>query len=139
MPLFSVKALEELPIRVQRFRMRMLRYRFNIEEHIPGKDLVVADMLSRAPTGLPTTEDQQLDQEGDAYIQAVMRSLPASDKVLEEVKQSILQRRMAGTDSTNGSNSSLLLCVIRNLCSEWTTHARKSYNHSIRDATPDAR
>lgn len=64
-PLFSVKALEELPIRVQRFRMRMLRYRFNIE-HIPGKDLVVADMLSRAPTGLPTTEDQQLDQEGDA-------------------------------------------------------------------------
>ncbi len=34
-PLFSVKAL---PIRVQRFRMRMLRYRFNIE-HIPGKDL----------------------------------------------------------------------------------------------------
>ncbi len=144
-PLFSVKALEELPIRVQRFRTRMMRYRFNIE-HIPGKDLVVADMLSRAPTELPTTEDQLFDQEGDAYIQAVMRSIPASDKVLEEVKQKQELDEACSkegwperTACTNRSNSSSRLGIIRNICSEWTTHERRPDHNPFRDATTDAR
>ena len=89
-PLFSVKALEELPVRVQRFRMRMMRYRFTIE-HVPGKDLVVADMLSRAPLNTPTVQDQQLHQEGEEYIQVVLKSLPVSDKLLEEVKENQAQ------------------------------------------------
>ena len=53
-PLFSTKRLDELPLRVQRFRLRMLRYHFTIS-HIPGKDLVIADMLSRAPTSTSNT------------------------------------------------------------------------------------
>ena len=47
-PLFSSKHLQELPLRVQRFRMRMMRFRFTIS-HAPGKDLAIADALSRAP------------------------------------------------------------------------------------------
>ena len=48
-PLFSSKSLEELTLlRVQRFRLRMLRYQLFTISHIPGKELVIADVLSRA-------------------------------------------------------------------------------------------
>ena len=47
-PLFSTKHLEELPARVQRFGLRMLRFNFNIVR-VPGKNLLIADTLSRAP------------------------------------------------------------------------------------------
>ena len=46
-PLFSNKRLEELPVRVQRVRFLMLRFDFDIK-YIPGKNLVIADALSRA-------------------------------------------------------------------------------------------
>ena len=42
-PLFSTKNMDELPIRVQRLRMRMMRFQFSI--YVPGKSLIVADML----------------------------------------------------------------------------------------------
>ena len=47
-PLLGAKGLDELLIRVQRFRMRMMRYTFSIS-HVPGKSLVMPDTLSRAP------------------------------------------------------------------------------------------
>ena len=40
-PLFSTMNLKELPLRVQRFRLRMMRYSFSIT-HVPGKQLVIA-------------------------------------------------------------------------------------------------
>ena len=58
-PLFSSKCLEELPVRVQRFRLRMMRYQFTIS-HVPGKDLTNADTLSRTPSTVPTSADQLL-------------------------------------------------------------------------------
>jgi len=48
-PLFSSKLLDEMPLRVQRFRMRMMRFSFEIS-HVPGNRLIIADALSRAPT-----------------------------------------------------------------------------------------
>ena len=42
-PLFSTKNLDELPVRVQRFRMRMMRFYFSIY-HVPGKHLIIADI-----------------------------------------------------------------------------------------------
>ena len=80
-PLFS-KHLEELPIRVQRFRLRMMRFQFTIS-HVPGKDLIVADTLSRAPSADPTTDEQSLQQEATAYVSAMMQSLPATERLLE--------------------------------------------------------
>ena len=84
-PLFSTKRLEELPVRVQRFRLRMMRYQFTIS-HIPGKDLVIADMLSRAPNDTPSSEDNLFNQETSAFVNVVIQSLPASDKQLERIK-----------------------------------------------------
>ena len=52
-PLFSTKHLEEMPIRVQRFRLRMMRYDFSIF-HVPGKQLLIADALSRSTLRNPT-------------------------------------------------------------------------------------
>ena len=85
-PLFSSKRLDELPLRIQRFRMRMMRFDFNIA-HIPGKDLVTADALSRAPVSTPTENDQQKNDETQAYIDAVYSSLPATEKRIEEIKE----------------------------------------------------
>ena len=84
--LFGSKALEQLPLRVQRFRLRMMRYCFTIS-HVPGKDLIVADMLSRAPTSTPTSADQQFHHEGNAFINTVIQGLPASDRQLETIKE----------------------------------------------------
>ena len=46
-PLFFTKLIDELPVRIQRFRMRLMRFNFTIE-HIPGKLLYTADALSRS-------------------------------------------------------------------------------------------
>ena len=40
-PMLSTKRLE-LPVRIQRFRMRMMRFQFSIT-HVPGKALTTAD------------------------------------------------------------------------------------------------
>ncbi|XP_064622558.1 uncharacterized protein LOC135484804 [Lineus longissimus] len=42
------KSLEMLPARVQRFKMRLMKYSYQIK-HVPGKELYIADALSRAP------------------------------------------------------------------------------------------
>ena len=64
-PLFSSKHLKELPVRVQRFRLRMMRFQFTIGD-IPGKELTIANTLSRAPTMEPTPADEVLQQETQA-------------------------------------------------------------------------
>ena len=70
-PLFSSKSLEELPLRVQRFRLLMLRYQFTIS-HILGKELVIADMLSRTPTNTPTGSDHVLHQEANIFVNTMI-------------------------------------------------------------------
>ena len=60
-PLFSSKHLEELPLRVQRFRMRMMRFQFTIR-HVPGKELTIADALSRAPVSKASAADELLQR-----------------------------------------------------------------------------
>ena len=46
-PLLSNKPLDQLPIRVQRFHLRMIRFDYIIT-HVPGKQLQIADALSRS-------------------------------------------------------------------------------------------
>jgi hypothetical protein len=85
-PLFSSKHLEELPLRVQRFRMRMMRFQFTIS-HVPGKDLTIADTLSRAPVCTPTAADELLQQETNTYVNLVMEHLPATQQRLQEIRR----------------------------------------------------
>ena len=86
-PLFSTKHLDELLIKVQRFRLRMMRFEYTIS-HVRGADLVNADTLSRAPA-LESTTDVLL-KETEAYVNWTMKNLPATDERLEQIKK--LQR-----------------------------------------------
>ena len=85
-PLFGSKNLDELPIRVQRFRLRMMRFKFTIS-HVPGKSLLVADALSRAPCSEAGREDLLLQQETEAYVNIVVQNLPATEKQLERIRR----------------------------------------------------
>ena len=82
-PLLGARRLDELPIRVQRFRMRMLRYHFTIS-HVPGKNLVMADTLSRAPE---SGHSVCLEQELEAFVDATFSSIPATERRMEEIRQ----------------------------------------------------
>ena len=84
--LFSSKQLEELPLRVQRFRMRMMRFQYTTS-HVPGKDLIIVDTLSRAPVSTPSVVDDALQQETMLYVNSVIQSLTASEERLQDIKQ----------------------------------------------------
>ena len=63
----------------------MIRFLFTIS-HVPGKDLKIADTLSRAPVADPTAEDAFLQQEVTAYVDFVIGHLPATEQRLEEIR-----------------------------------------------------
>ena len=85
--LLGQKTLDELPPRIQRFRMRLMRFRYGIS-HVPGKDLITADTLSRAPVvESQQPEDESFQDECQTYVNAVMSALPVTDKRLLEIKQ----------------------------------------------------
>ncbi|PIK41291.1 hypothetical protein BSL78_21853 [Apostichopus japonicus] len=63
--LLGLKDLNQLPPRIQRFRIRLMRYNYDIS-HIPGKELVVPDALSRAPCGEISMSDN-LEGEVQSY------------------------------------------------------------------------
>ena len=79
------KSLDELPPRIQRMKMRLMRFSYNIV-HIPGKELYTADTLSRAPL-LETRNDDDLPDEISAFVNLVMDGMPATDTRLEQIKR----------------------------------------------------
>ena len=85
-PLFSSKNLNELPLRMQRFCMRMMRFDFSIG-HTPGKELVTADALSRALVSNASGDDLQINHETQAYIDVVYNSLPATERRIREIEK----------------------------------------------------
>ena len=86
-PLLSSTPLDDVPPRVLRFRLRLLRFDFSIS-HVPGKELLIADALSRAPgsCALAASECCLID-EAEAAADTVFSSLPASDARLDEIRQ----------------------------------------------------
>ena len=63
--------------RVQRFRMRLMRFDYTIV-YVPGKEHVSADALSRA---LVDEEDLTLHEVSQAFVNQVILSLPASSSL----------------------------------------------------------
>ena len=84
--LLGSKPLDSLPLRVQRFRMRLMQFTYTIS-HVPGKNLTVADTLSRAPVSSPTPEDTQFNSAIDAYVNLMIQGLPATEKQLQQIQQ----------------------------------------------------
>ena len=76
--------LDRVPLRCQRLLMRLMRFRAKAE-HVPGKELVVADTLSRNP--LPALSETSDTQENvQAYADAAEMERPASPEKIEQIK-----------------------------------------------------
>ena len=70
-PLLSYKLLDNLPPRVLRFRLRMIKFDYTIQ-HVPGKFLYIADALSRAPMQqTPTVDEVATQNEVEIFINAI--------------------------------------------------------------------
>lgn len=88
-PLLQVlqtKPIDELSPRLQRFRLRLMRYEYKIF-YIPGKELLVADALSRNfldKTHIPV--DNELAEETEAHISLIVTSLPVKPYFLDQIK-----------------------------------------------------
>ena len=66
-PLMSYKHLDNLPPRVLRFHLPLIRFDYHIT-HVPGKYLYAADALSRAPTNDSLNEEEIKLQEEVEYL-----------------------------------------------------------------------
>jgi len=85
--IFKTKHLDELSPRIQRIRLRLMRYDF-IMAYVPGKQLLVADTLSRAPLEVADDNCKELEEETQAFVQMVLSSIDINDsnvaRILEE-------------------------------------------------------
>uniref|UniRef100_A0A4W5K9F3 ribonuclease H n=1 Tax=Hucho hucho TaxID=62062 RepID=A0A4W5K9F3_9TELE len=85
--LLGTKARDDLPPRVLCFRLRLLRFTYKMV-YVPGKALITADALSRAPIKRPLSEEEQcLEGEVQVSINAVRDSLPASQTKLQQIAE----------------------------------------------------
>ena len=78
-PLINQRDLDKTPLRCQRLLMRLMR--FNPQaEHVPGKQMVVADTLSRSPCKLEQEPDTVEDVQ--AFVDLVEAIRPATSDQL---------------------------------------------------------
>ena len=102
-PLINTRDLDNVPLRCQRMLMRLLQYHASAV-YVPGPRLVVADTLSRAPTGpcdpLPHTSDLLSDVDvlvasvatdhASPAFQTRLQAATAADATLSEVSHNVL-------------------------------------------------
>ena len=82
-PLMTTKTIDEVPIRCQRLLLRLMRFSPEVE-HVPGKELVIADALSRKPLSY---SEESTHQEIQAHVDAVQAYWPASNAKLSAMAQ----------------------------------------------------
>ena len=85
-PLINQQTLDRVPIRCQRLLMRLRRFNA-IAVYIPGKDLVLADALSRSPLPFSTNGCDNLDDEVQVFLNAVESSRPGSEEKIQLIEK----------------------------------------------------
>ena len=83
--LYSQKFIDELTPRLQRFRLRLLRFDFNIV-HIPGKSNFVADMLSRTPVEQASSIHCDFISEVSSYSDLFIDNISLPNISVENIK-----------------------------------------------------
>lgn len=79
---FNDKDLDKLTPRLQRLKLRLMRYSY-VVKYTPERELILADMLSRSPIDIP--EDVELSEEISVYVQDVIDGFPSIDRCLSEI------------------------------------------------------
>lgn len=84
-PLVSIikKSLNEMSPRIQRLIMKMQRYDFELI-YTPGKHLVLADALSRAPK---MCHMSSTEKEVENHVNMIVESLPVCDEKLKQISE----------------------------------------------------
>ncbi|KHJ39892.1 hypothetical protein D918_10062, partial [Trichuris suis] len=85
--LLGQKTLDDLPPRIQRFRMRLMHFNFAIS-HVPGKYMTAADALSRATVIQPTKGDDDFAAEVTAFVNSVAVDGHPPEARLREIARS---------------------------------------------------
>ena len=90
-PLLAVlgsKELAKLPVRVQRFKLKMMAYSYSIV-YTPGKSLVLADALSRSPIDTDVaTVDELKDSD---FVLGLVDELPIATNRMNRIKAALLE------------------------------------------------
>ena len=86
-PLMNSRDLDRVPVRCQRLLMRLMPFNFKAE-HLPGKQMIIADTLSRQPVteAVSSTED-----EITVHVSSVFQAKPMSDCKIAEIQSETAQ------------------------------------------------
>lgn len=111
-PPFTKKSLNEMSPRIQRLIMKLQRYDFELI-YTPGKQLALADALSRAPV---MTHTSSIEQEIENQVNMIVESLPVS----------VVKTRQICVESAKDKE---LQTVMENLHSGWPKGSCPKYYH----------
>ena len=84
--LLTTRTLDEVPPRVPRLRMQLMRFNFKEVNHVPGKEMYIADALTRMQSE-NTNRMATVPEEMNIYVDGVLDSLPVSVVKLIEIKE----------------------------------------------------
>ena len=82
-PLINTRDIDQTPIRCQRLLLRMMRFNA-VAKHVPGKDQVIADTLSRQP--LECSETPDTVEEVQAYVHGIMACIQIRDPMIRRIR-----------------------------------------------------
>ena len=87
-PLVSIvkKSLTSAPPRLQRMLLRLQRYEIKMT-YKPGKEMIIADTLSRAYLTDKDINNDQMNDEIEGFVHAVVNRIPVSEEGLEQIRK----------------------------------------------------
>lgn len=114
-PLLNEIELGKLPVRIQRFRMRLMRFDYFVE-FISGKSNIVADALSRSGAK-PSTNDVEFVEEVEGFVLGVLKANASADRLLQlrktQLEDEVLSQVMSFVSSEWPSYLSVDQSVLR--------------------------
>ena len=78
-------ALDAVPVRVQRFRLRLMRFQYSIS-HVPGRELNTVDTLYRPLVSEVDGRDDDFHKQVNAFVNFVVPNLPATEEWLQAIR-----------------------------------------------------
>ena len=82
------KPLNESPPRIQRFLLRLQRYSLTLQ-YVPGRNLTLADTLSRDPTTDQTETTNETEQEAERILHNIVADISMSSRTDTKIKEEI--------------------------------------------------